>query len=381
MQGATSELFEQVFRAMLPPMSDRPDTALALRLTLTERLLQLSGALLAAATPTQTLQAALDFALGAGAVWGRAEVIHPGGAASEVQSARPGAGALLGAEAQSELRAQALQHRQAHFGEVAGHPAAFLPFHSPQGAAGVIVLAFELGRRLSDEERHFFAALAAQCSLALDRSPGGGLDAQRLLDSSPIGVLVGDQTGHLLTANDRALIWLGANRCDLEVGTLNVLTLLAQAEASQPDTPSNAQVWAQVFEHGGTAVYEKTLRGTGAEALPLSVEFKRFGEGDRTLVAAYLQDLRSFKSAERVLRAQGAVLEEQVQRRTQELEVRNQALEAFELLSRELTLETDPYSGAARPGHRAAAVAGGRGHLLRTRGSGVAAQGADRRPA
>ena len=165
-----------------------------------------------------------------------------------------------------------------------------------------------------------------------------------MLDSSPIGVLVGDQTGRLLSANDQALAWLGAHRRDLEAGTLSALTLLAKAEAAQTDTPSDAQAWTKVLGQSSGIVYEKTMRDAGTEALPLSVELKRFGEGDGALVAAYLQDLRPFKLVEQALRAQGAELEGQVQRCTQELEVRNQVLEAFELLSRELTLEADPHT-------------------------------------
>ena len=135
-RAAAPELFEQVFRAMLPPMPDLPDTAQVPSLTLIDRLLQLSGALIAAATPAETLQAALETALGVGAAWGRAELTYPSGAAVEVQLERPGAGALLGPAAQRELRAQVAQRRQAHFGDVAGQSAAFLPLDSPQGAAG-----------------------------------------------------------------------------------------------------------------------------------------------------------------------------------------------------------------------------------------------------
>ncbi len=78
---------------------------------------------------------------------------------------------------------------------------------------------------------------------------------------------------------------------------------------------------------------------------PLSSDERSFLEvlAAQCSLALERLELQRQLSAERRERAQGKAPQEQVQVRTQELEVRNRALEAFELLSRELTLEKDPY--------------------------------------
>ncbi|EYB67293.1 hypothetical protein DEIPH_ctg045orf0024 [Deinococcus phoenicis] len=233
---------------------------------------------------------------------------------------------------------------------------AVLPMFLDGAPLGVLVLDFREPHEFTVDERRFLRILTAQCAVALGRAQLlGTLSAElrqrrhteenlrvsearfrRLVESSPVSIAAGDLTGTLFLVNGTYLKLLGYTRAEFEAG------LIDWAALTPPEyREADERAFAQAFEHGASDRYEKEMLTRTGERVPLTVLLLRYEEHGQQYVVGYLQDLRPFRAAERVLREHGAELARQVEARTAKLEERTAALDAFVAFTEAIGSETD----------------------------------------
>ncbi|GMA15469.1 hypothetical protein GCM10025871_18000 [Deinococcus metallilatus] len=365
----------------LHAMPEQPTAAPPSFPSLGERLQNLTEALAAARTPQEVFGIVLRPALGAlGAVAGAVLLVSGAGDRLEVAATQgheaatpnfwqdgPLDPALPAGDALARHEALFFEHEGAM---LAAYPAlavragthtpvasAVLPMFLDGAPLGVLVLDFREPHDFTPEEGRFLRILAGQCAVALGRVRLlEALSAElrqrreteaelrvsearfrRLVEASPVGIAAGALDGRLILVNDAYLSLLGRTRAEYEAGEIDWAALTPPEYRA-----ADERAFAQALGRGASDPYEKEMLTRAGERIPLNLILIRYQEGDQPYVVGYLQDLRPFKAAERVLREHGAELERQVAARTEELNARTKVLEAFEALTHELTLETDP---------------------------------------
>lgn len=176
---------------------------------------------------------------------------------------------------------------------------------------------------------------------------------RRLVDESPIGIAAGFLDGGLTEANDAYLKLLGFTREAYERGELDWAAL------TPPEYHAvDAAAFQRAFNQGTSGHYEKEMLTSTGERIPLEIILLQYAEGDRQRVVGYLRDLRTQRAAEAHWRAHMHGLQDQLDDRSltlaqqaeslrqqrAELEARTRVLEGFASLTRELTLDLDPYA-------------------------------------
>ncbi|BDP42632.1 hypothetical protein DAETH_26010 [Deinococcus aetherius] len=370
-------------------MSIQPGADAPARVPLSERLQDVTEALAATSTPEDVFSIVLQPALGAlNAVAGavllvQGERLEVAAAQGDEEGAQtlwqdgplsdhvPAGDALKGHEAlyfehEGDLT-RAYPELEARTGGVAAGATAVLPMFLDEAPLGVIVLDFQEPHRFTPEERRFLRTLASQCAIALGRARLT-LDLQRqvqertrdltrqnaeleaILNSLPEAVYVGG-AGGITRANPVALEMLG-------FGTLgdlnrNIHLLAEQLQNRNPDTLERLAPEEEAFAialGGQPHTYDVLVRHlrTGEDRLIRSSAAPIRVDGEVVAAVAINRDLTDSRQMQE-LRALNARLEERVHERTRELEnsnaelvARNRALTAFEELSRDLSLVTDP---------------------------------------
>ncbi|PYE49961.1 PAS domain-containing protein [Deinococcus yavapaiensis] len=135
---------------------------------------------------------------------------------------------------------------------------------------------------------------------------------RRLVDASPIGMVLGLPDGRITLANDAYLRIVGYSREEFELG------LVDWARLTPPEyLPLDVRALRDVEERGHSDSYEKEYERRDGTRVPVQCTIAAF-EGDSGQVAGYVVDLTALKEAERALLDLNATLERRVRERTQQ---------------------------------------------------------------
>jgi PAS domain S-box-containing protein len=126
---------------------------------------------------------------------------------------------------------------------------------------------------------------------------------RRILEANPIGVVLGDEAGHITEANDAYLRMIGRTREDLEHGAIQWDAITPQEHSARDEGAI-----AQARERGVSDVYEKEYVRSSGERVPVLVACASLG--DSRELAAFVVDISDRKRAEEALRDAHAKLVE-----------------------------------------------------------------------
>ncbi len=169
---------------------------------------------------------------------------------------------------------------------------------------------------------------------------------RKLVEASPLGIVVTAPNGKVLHVNAAYAALLGYSQAEFRAG-VGDWRAVTPTEFQAADT---AAVQA-VLNGRPVQSYEKEVFDRHGARIPVRVVLVRDelpGDGPEhggraePALLSYLQDLRPYRVAEQTLRDHGATLWRQVEERTAELEEQNAALNAFTHFTEVSALTTDP---------------------------------------
>jgi PAS domain S-box-containing protein len=148
---------------------------------------------------------------------------------------------------------------------------------------------------------------------------------RRVLEAATVGVVVNDENGVLLYANQRLLDMLGYSVEELRAGAIRWSMI------ETPRGPDQERAVAQLNSTARCDPLEMTLVAKNGEQIPVYVGAAVIpnDEGRDLFGAVFLSDLRDQKKVEQELKRLNAELNDRVRERTAELEAANAEMEGF----------------------------------------------------
>ncbi|WP_288481608.1 GAF domain-containing protein [uncultured Deinococcus sp.] len=204
---------------------------------------------------------------------------------------------------------QAYPELEEHTGGLAAVATAILPLLLGEEVLGVLILDFREPHTFTDDERRFLSTLAAQTSVALDRSRlirrlgeeaarirASTARFQHLVETSPTGMAVGSLDGQLTLVNDAYLHLLGYTRAEYDAGQIDWQALTPEEYREQ-----DGRAFAAAFEQGVSTTYDKEMLTRSGTRLPVRLTLIRY---DGRQVVGHIQDLRLYWAQQRQIEAE-----------------------------------------------------------------------------
>ncbi len=173
-----------------------------------------------------------------------------------------------------------------------------VPLKWPGEVPGVLFIADNVGRQFTPEDAHLLALFAEHVAIALASAArvqqlhDQQALFQRLVQSSPMGMIVADAGGHVIDSNGQALNILGYTTAEL--CSLSLEQLYA-------DPRDARRMGIQLHKAAGSTAYAETyLKSRNGELVPigLSATWLRDVEGHPVGIVGYFEDHRALHRRE-----------------------------------------------------------------------------------